>query len=280
KSAGLGPAWSEFSQVLIITSDMATGLSRFESFAEKLVEGAFERMGGHRLEPVEIARRLGRSMEDNQTIGAGKIFVPNVYHVGLHPDTFQQFVSFKEPLEDELASYLVDKADKQGFEFIGRPHVTITVEPRISRGRLTISAQLAGGGTGPTGSIDATQAIRTDDIRSAATAEDHPHGEPLQLVIGQRILPLSQPPISIGRSLDNDVIIQSASVSRRHAQILFRHSRWLLRDLHSTHGTQVNGRAIEECVLRAGDTITVGDVTAHVQAIAGAASQADAEETR
>lgn len=258
---------------------MATGLARFESFAEKLVEGAFEHLGGRRLEPVEIARRLSRAMEDNQTIGAGKIFVPNVYHVGLDPETFQHFVSFKEPLEEELASYLAEEADNRGFEFIGRPHVAITVEPGISRGRMTVSAELAGGSAGPADRIDATQTIHTDDIRDAAIAEHHLRGDPLQLVIGERIIPLSQPPISIGRSLDNAIIIQAASVSRRHAQMVFRHGRWLLRDLHSTHGTRVNGQAIEECVVRAGDTITVGDVTVRVQALAGTAPQAEAKET-
>ena len=258
---------------------MAKGLARFEVFAEKLVEGAFTRLGGRRLEPVEIARQLSRAMEDNQTISAEKIFVPNVYYVALHPETFQQFVSFKEPLEEELASYLVEEAGHRGFDFIGRPHVTLTVEPRVARGRMTVSAELAGGGAGPADSIDATQAMRTDEIRAAA-APDHPAGEALQLIIGQRVIPLNQPPISLGRSLDNDVIIQTASVSRRHAQVLFRHGRWLLRDLHSTHGTQVNGQAIEECVLRAGDTITVGDATVQVQAIPGPTPETEAEESR
>ncbi|MFQ5858817.1 MAG: FhaA domain-containing protein [Anaerolineae bacterium] len=244
---------------------MAKGPARFEDFAEKLVEGVSELLGRRRLEPVEIARRLSRAMEDNQTISAGKIFVPNVYRVGLHPETFQKFVSFKEPLEKELASYLADEGERQGFDFIGRPHVTLTAETGVPRAQLTVVAELAGGGPGPTDHIDVTQAMRTDEIREAVVAGHPPHAEQLQLVIGQRIIPLSQPPISIGRSLDNDVIIQAASVSRRHAQIVFRHGRWLLRDLNSAHATLVNGHAIDECVLRAGDTIVFGDVTVRVE---------------
>jgi hypothetical protein len=249
---------------------MATGLARFENFAEKLVEGAFERLGGRRLEPVEIARRLSRAMEDHQTISAGKVFVPNVYRVGLHPETFQQFVSFKEPLEQELSSYLADEAEHRGFNFVGRPHVTLTAETGTPRGQITVSAELAGGSPRPDADIDATQTLRVDEVRAAAAPgqdESLPAGQ-LQLVIGKRIIPLRQPPITIGRSLDNDVIIQAASVSRRHAQIVFRYGRWLLRDLGSTHGTRVNGHSIEECVLRAGDAIAFGEVEVQVVPVA------------
>lgn len=247
---------------------MPSGLARFEGFAEKLVEGAFERLGSRRLEPVEIARRLSRAMEDNQRISAGKIFVPNVYRIGLHPETFQQFVSFKEPLEEELASYLADEAEKLGFDFVGRPHVVLTPEPETPRGRITVTAELAGIGTGLDDTMQATQTIQAQEIRAAAQAGQHPDAAQLQLVIDGRTIPLRQPPISIGRSLDNDVIVQAASVSRRHAQIVHRHGRWLLRDLRSTHGTRVNGEPVEECVLRAGDRITFGDVEARVEAAA------------
>lgn len=248
---------------------MAKGLARFESFAEKLVEGAFDRLRGRRLEPVQIARRLVRVMEDNQTIGAGKVFVPNVYRVGLHPETFQAFVSFKEPLEAELAAYLADEAERQGFDFIGRPHVVLTADPGVQRGRLTVKADLAGMSTGPANDMEVTQVMRTEELQAAGGAEPTSPGEALQLVIDQRVIPLRHPPISIGRSLDNDVIIQATSVSRRHAQIVFRHGRWLLRDLNSTHGTRVNGHIIQECVLRAGDLLTLGEVTIRVEAVPG-----------
>lgn len=244
---------------------MAKGLARFEDFAERLVEGTFDRLRRGRPEPVDIARRLSRAMEDNQTISAGKIFVPNVYRVGLHPETFQGFVSFKEPLEEELAAYLADEAERQGFDFIGWPHVILTADTGVSHDRFTTHAELAGGGSAPADDIDMTQVMRTNEIQGPEAADQLPHAEALQLVIGPRSIPLTQGPISIGRRLDNDVIIQATSVSRRHAQIVFRHGRWLLRDLHSTYGTQVNDHVIEECVLRAGDTIRFGDVTVDVR---------------
>jgi pSer/pThr/pTyr-binding forkhead associated (FHA) protein len=54
------------------------------------------------------------------------------------------------------------------------------------------------------------------------------------------------------------MIIEGAGVSRHHAQVEQRHNRYVLRDLGSTHGTQVNGQPIQEVVLRDGDIVTLG----------------------
>ncbi|MCA9930833.1 MAG: FHA domain-containing protein, partial [Anaerolineales bacterium] len=51
--------------------------------------------------------------------------------------------------------------------------------------------------------------------------------------------------MNIGRSADNEIVINDAEVSRRHARILHRQdmsgSQFLLEDLGSTNGTFVNG---------------------------------------
>jgi pSer/pThr/pTyr-binding forkhead associated (FHA) protein len=55
----------------------------------------------------------------------------------------------------------------------------------------------------------------------------------------------------------------SPSVSRRHAKILFRQSRYLVQDLKSTNGTLVNGHLLrhgERVALQYGDEVQFGDV--------------------
>jgi hypothetical protein len=55
----------------------------------------------------------------------------------------------------------------------------------------------------------------------------------------------------------------SPSVSRRHAQILFRAGQYLVHDLKSVNGTRVNGRAVkpdDRVELSDGDQIQFGDV--------------------
>jgi pSer/pThr/pTyr-binding forkhead associated (FHA) protein len=64
--------------------------------------------------------------------------------------------------------------------------------------------------------------------------------------------------LSIGRTGDNDIVLNHRGVSREHARIDFLDDGPLLRDLKSLNGTFVNSKRVEECVLSDEDVITVG----------------------
>lgn len=49
--------------------------------------------------------------------------------------------------------------------------------------------------------------------------------------------PIEQPEMVIGREAGVDILIDSASVSRRHARIIFRTDGYYLEDLSSSNGT-------------------------------------------
>jgi len=62
----------------------------------------------------------------------------------------------------------------------------------------------------------------------------------------------------IGRSRDGEVVIDTPSVSRRHA-LLERHRRhWLLSDCGSTNGLWWRGRRVKQLLLRDGDRVRLG----------------------
>lgn len=65
--------------------------------------------------------------------------------------------------------------------------------------------------------------------------------------------------VSIGRGIDNSVILNSDSISRRHAGIEIRAGGYYLIDRHSTNGTYVNDELVQDCQLRRGDQIKIGD---------------------
>jgi len=65
--------------------------------------------------------------------------------------------------------------------------------------------------------------------------------------------------VSIGRGVDNTVILNSDSISRRHAGIEIRAGGYYLIDRHSTNGTYVNDELVQESQLRRGDQIKIGD---------------------
>lgn len=69
--------------------------------------------------------------------------------------------------------------------------------------------------------------------------------------------------ITVGRSSDNDVVINDAKVSRKHLQFVYNDSGvWSVVDLNSASGTFVNGQKITgEIRLQLHDVIRIGDTT-------------------
>ncbi|HKN16879.1 MAG TPA: sigma 54-interacting transcriptional regulator [Candidatus Sulfotelmatobacter sp.] len=73
------------------------------------------------------------------------------------------------------------------------------------------------------------------------------------------IIPLSEGEITIGREASNTVAVTDPSVSRRHCVVREQDGKFLVRDLGSRNGTQVNGDSAQEHWLKHGDEIATGD---------------------
>jgi predicted component of type VI protein secretion system len=86
-----------------------------------------------------------------------------------------------------------------------------------------------------------------------------------------RSQPLAPPHVSLGRALDNDVVLDDPRVSRYHAELRYAVDGWSVHDLGSTNGTYVNGTQVTACVLQAGDRLRVGD-REFVLAVGGSAA--------
>jgi len=74
----------------------------------------------------------------------------------------------------------------------------------------------------------------------------------------RKSFPLPSSVTVIGRRHDCDLRIPLASVSKRHCQLHYDNGMLKVRDLGSRNGTLVNGKAVEEAVVKAGDFIKVG----------------------
>ena len=64
--------------------------------------------------------------------------------------------------------------------------------------------------------------------------------------------------VSLGRNLNNTVVLQDEHASRWHAEIVHERGRWLIRDLDTRYGTRVNRERIEEAQLTGGDEVQIG----------------------
>jgi predicted component of type VI protein secretion system len=70
--------------------------------------------------------------------------------------------------------------------------------------------------------------------------------------------------VSIGRDTANDLVMESAAVSRDHAAVVFRDGRWYVEDRGSFNGTYLNGTRVvpgTPLPLRHADRIVIGAET-------------------
>lgn len=76
---------------------------------------------------------------------------------------------------------------------------------------------------------------------------------------GRRVL--VRGPVTIGRTRDCELVIEDGAASRRHVEVAPRGDSFIWKDLASTNGTLLNGRAMLAGELRDGDEIRIGETT-------------------
>lgn len=229
---------------------MPNPLSQLENLAERLVEATFARMLGARLQPIEVARHIARAMEDGQVINTqGEIVVPNEYLVALHPDDLAAMASYQSALEAELVRYVTSLGRNAGATMVGRPRVFVQPSSSVPLKRVMVEGRVVSARHGP---LDLTH---TQEMPAMGDLTVQASSPPFLLFDGYRRMPIGEAMVTIGRGLDNDIILDDQRVSRQHAQLRRRYGQHVLYDLDSTGGTTVNGRPIREATLEAGDEI-------------------------
>ncbi|NLB55848.1 MAG: FHA domain-containing protein, partial [Lentisphaerae bacterium] len=79
-----------------------------------------------------------------------------------------------------------------------------------------------------------------------------------EIVKGQKY-EINQDTVTIGRSGDNDFVLDHNAVSSSHCLIERIGNNYTLRDQGSTNGTLVNNELVTETKLKKGDVIQFGD---------------------
>jgi hypothetical protein len=244
-------------------------LRNLEAKLEGIVGGAFSRAFRSKVEPVEIARKLAKEMQDNQTRSISHTYVPNHYTVWLSPDDRGHFEGYEDGLKKELSDYLLENARTEGLALVTRPTIEFETDDRLSLGEFGIQAQLiqseeeqapdwpadAGAAAGDFGH---TMVYSPDQSARRLEPRDAPSGGRALLVGEDKRTVLSGSRLLIGRSRDCDISVEDPNVSRRHAELRNEDGRWVVADLGSTNGVKVNGRRVEKSPLEPGDEVVLG----------------------
>jgi hypothetical protein len=245
-------------------------LRSIEQKIEGLFEGVFGRAFRTHVQPVELARKLAKEMDEHRTISVSRVYVPNEYSVYLSESDREQFAGYEGSLIGELQDYLIEHARRETYAMLTPPKVLMHTDADLSIGEFGIATRVvqAEGKLGPQLDEPASQvepgatmiykAKPPQPTEMASAAELEVEEERFALTLNGRAHALEGPKVVLGRSKDCDVRVEDTNVSRRHAELRREGSDWWLVDLDSTNGTELNGRRVSRSKLSDGDTITLG----------------------
>ena len=140
--------------------------------------------------------------------------------------------------EDADAPRYIETLPRRGYRFIGR------IDAAAPESEHDLQTLMLGAG-------DA--AVRRTDCLVIVHA-------PQQADVGRRYA-LDREVTSIGRGLENDIVLVSQSVSRRHTRVEFRGGETWVVDAASTNGTFINddSKPTRDAPIAPGDMLRVGD---------------------
>ncbi|HEY5660333.1 MAG TPA: DUF3662 and FHA domain-containing protein [Gaiellaceae bacterium] len=243
-------------------------LRAVERKIEALFEGVFGRAFRTNVQPVELARKLAKEMDDHRTVSVSRVYVPNEYTVYLSPDDRQQFESYEQNLRGELQEYLSEHARREDYALLSQPHVTMETDADLDVGEFGIATRMVhpdrGGGAEPMPDVapGATMIYKPKTVpeptQAVSAAELGVEPELVTLSWNGSSHEVKQRRVVIGRSRDCDIQLADANVSRRHAELRQEGASYWIVDLGSTNGLEVNGKRVKRAKLRSGDTITLG----------------------
>jgi Protein of unknown function (DUF3662)/FHA domain len=261
-------------------------LRSIEGKIEGLVEGLFGRAFRAHVQPVELARKLAKEMDEHRSVSVSRVYVPNEYTVFLSPRDRAQFASYEGSLIGELQEYLMEHARRERYALLSPARVMITADEDLAIGEFGIAARVVSPDQIAVAPAAATPSpppvVMPPPAAAVETPPIAPVTAPAVTTIYRPAEPLvaDPPPVEtkptvtlthqgiattitssravIGRSKDCDVHVVDANVSRRHCEVIEEGDAWFVVDLGSTNGTEVNGLPVKRARLSNGDRITIG----------------------
>ena len=116
-------------------------LRSIESGIEYVVDGTVGRVVRVSVQPVEIARKLAKELEDGKVEAGGRTLVPSQYTVYLPPKDRERFAEYEASLRVELGAYLAEHVRREGYSVRARPRVTFETAEELSSGTFGIATE-------------------------------------------------------------------------------------------------------------------------------------------
>ncbi len=242
-------------------------LRTIESKLESLFEGVFGRAFRTNVQPVELARKLVKEMDEHRNVSVSRVYVPNEYTVYLCPGDREQFAGYEAQLRGELADYLAEHARRESYVLLTPPRVSFETDDDLDVGVFGIATRMAQPSDGEPDESVEEQPIAGATMVYKPGAQPTEAASPVELGVQRELAVLewngerheiSKRRVLIGRSRDADVRVEDPNVSRRHAEVQQEGATWWLVDLDSTNGVEVRGKRVKRLKLEDGTRFTIG----------------------
>src|SRR5436305_13252137 len=120
-------------------------LRNIEHKIEGLFEGVFGRAFRTHVQPVELARKLTKEMEDHRVVSVSRVYAPNEYSVYRSPSDREQFASYEDALRTVFQDYLAENARRERYELLSAPRVVFETDGDLEMGEVGIATRLVQG---------------------------------------------------------------------------------------------------------------------------------------
>ena len=243
-------------------------LRNIESKLESLFEGVFGRAFRTNVQPVELARKLVKEMDDHRNVSVSRVYVPNEYTIYLSPGDRDQFETYQAQLQDELADYLAEHARRESYVLLSPPQVQLETDEDLDVGVFGIATRMVQAGPKGDAAVPEAEAGATMLYKPAAPVlQPTEAASAVELGVQREVAVLTwdgqrhevaQRREVIGRSKDADVQVADPNVSRRHAELRQEGATYWIVDLDSTNGVEVKGKRVKRLKLEDGTRFTIG----------------------
>lgn len=222
------------------------------------MERPFAMLFKRTVQPAEIGKRLKRELTSGSIVTVRGRVAPNDFTVLINSADFQPYAEHGRVLADDLAEWLEELALASNITTLGAIHVRFESDDTIRKGRFDLRSSLTENDPLPAQYSDpgATEAFEVVTQRAAG-----PSGY-IEICSGPAtgaVFPVRKQVVSIGRDLSNDLVIDSAEVSRFHAELHSSPRSISILDRKSMNGTYVNGLPLTgSTLIESGDQLMFG----------------------
>jgi len=248
---------------------MVKFVRNLETIFTKYIEDFFDKKFTSGLQPVEIAKKLTRLMENERSVGVSHIYVPNNYTVYVSQEDYTRLEPYISNICQELTTYLLEKAKAKKY-VAEELRVSLVMNENVKPGKFQVDCQFS--------ILKNSNDIRPDELKKDDEMAN-------TKIYAKAIIPESKQPeaiisalltviegldtglradittnrVNIGRREGNELPLADLNTSRLHAYIIYEDGGHMIYDAKSLNGTYVNNHRITRKKLQSGDRIKLGN---------------------